>query len=423
MKKYLFLFLMLFVAGWMQAQERVVYSVNDGWKFMKGSPFEAHLAACDDSSWETVHIPHTWNAKDTDDDEPGYYRGPAWYRKNIFIDRSQEGRNVVMYFEGANQEVKLYVNGYYIGEHKGGYTRFCFDITSKVRFGEDNLFAICVSNEHNPDIPPLSADFTFYGGIYRDVYLQFMNPVHMAVNDYASSGVYIRTPKVSKEEATVEIQSLVTNDANMKKEIRVENIIADAEGKEVKRISSVVKVAAGQTLDVRGTAIKMANPRLWDIDDPYRYTVYTRLYDKETNSLLDEVVNPLGLRWFEFDADKGFFLNGRHRKLVGTARHQDYFEKGNALRDEMHVQDVLLLKEMGGNFLRVSHYPQDPVIMEMCDKLGIVTSVEIPVINAVTETEAFLDNSVNMAVEMVRQDFNHPSVMIWGYMNETRWRN
>ena len=99
MKKYLFLFLMLFVAGWMQAQERVVYSVNDGWKFMKGSPFEAHLAACDDSSWETVHIPHTWNAKDTDDDEPGYYRGPAWYRKNIFIDRSQEGRNVVMYFE------------------------------------------------------------------------------------------------------------------------------------------------------------------------------------------------------------------------------------------------------------------------------------------------------------------------------------
>lgn len=418
MKKYLFLFLMLFVAGWMQAQERVVYSVNDGWKFMKGSPFEAHLAACDDSSWETVHIPHTWNAKDTDDDEPGYYRGPAWYRKNIFIDRSQEGRNVVMYFEGANQEVKLYVNGYYIGEHKGGYTRFCFDITSKVRFGEDNLFAICVSNEHNPDIPPLSADFTFYGGIYRDVYLQFMNPVHMAVNDYASSGVYIRTPKVSKEESTVEIQSLVTNDANVKKEIRVENVIADAEGKEVKRISSVVKVAAGQTLDVRGAAIKMANPRLWDIDDPYRYTVYTRLYDKETNSLLDEVVNPLGLRWFEFDADKGFFLNGRHRKLVGTARHQDYFEKGNALRDEMHVQDVLLLKEMGGNFLRVSHYPQDPVIMEMCDKLGIVTSVEIPVINAVTETEAFLDNSVNMAVEMVRQDFNHPSVMIWGYMNE-----
>ena len=134
--------------------------------------------------------------------------------------------------------------------------------------------------------------------------------------------------------------------------------------------------------------------------------------------MLDEVVNPLGLRWFKFDSEKGFFLNGKGRKLIGTARHQDYFQKGNALRDELHVQDVLLLKEMGGNYLRVSHYPQDPVIMEMCDKLGIVTSVEIPVVNAVTETEEFLHNSVEMAKEMVRQDFNRPSVMIWGYMNE-----
>lgn len=133
---------------------------------------------------------------------------------------------------------------------------------------------------------------------------------------------------------------------------------------------------------------------------------------------MDEVVNPLGFRWFAFDSEKGFFLNGKHRKLVGTARHQDYFQQGNALRDELHVQDVLLLKEMGGNFLRVSHYPQDPIVMEMCDKLGIVTSVEIPLINAVTETEEFLTNSVEMAKEMVRQDFNRPSVMIWGYMNE-----
>ena len=146
--------------------------------------------------------------------------------------------------------------------------------------------------------------------------------------------------------------------------------------------------------------------------------VYTRILDKRKGTLLDEVVNPLGLRWFKFDSEKGFFLNGKGRKLLGTARHQDYFQKGNALRDELHVQDVLLLKEMGGNYLRVSHYPQDPVIMEMCDKLGIVTSVEIPVVNAVTETEEFLHNSVEMAKEMVRQDFNRPSVMIWGYMNE-----
>ena len=418
MKKLFYIFILLFIVGWAQAQQRVVYTINDGWKFTKGSPFEAQLTGCDDSSWETVNIPHTWNDKDADDETPGFYRGPVWYRKQLFIDKSQEGRQAVIYFEGANQEVRFYLNGQFVGEHKGGYTRFCFDITSHLRYGQENLFAIYVNNIYNPNIPPLSADFTFFGGIYRDVYLQFMNPVHIATNDYASSGVYIRTPEVNNSAASVEITTLLTNDMPQATEIRVENIICDADGKEVKKTQAEVKLAAGETKTDISKKIKIDSPRLWDIDDPYRYMVYTRIFDKRKGTLLDEVVNPLGLRWFKFDSEKGFFLNGKGRKLIGTARHQDYFQKGNALRDELHVQDVLLLKEMGGNYLRVSHYPQDPVIMEMCDKLGIVTSVEIPVVNAVTETEEFLHNSVEMAKEMVRQDFNRPSVMIWGYMNE-----
>ena len=418
MKKLFYIFILLFIVGWAQAQQRVVYTINDGWKFTKGSPFEAQLTGCDDSSWETVNIPHTWNDKDADDETPGFYRGPVWYRKQLFIDKSQEGRRAVIYFEGANQEVRFYLNGQFVGEHKGGYTRFCFDITPHLRYGQENLFAIYVNNVYNPNIPPLSADFTFFGGIYRDVYLQFMNPVHIAANDYASSGVYIRTPEVNNSAASVEITTLLTNDMSQPTEIRVENIICDADGKEVKKTQAEVKLAAGETKTDISKKIKIDSPRLWDIDDPYRYMVYTRILDKRKGTLLDEVVNPLGLRWFKFDSEKGFFLNGKGRKLIGTARHQDYFQKGNALRDELHVQDVLLLKEMGGNYLRVSHYPQDPVIMEMCDKLGIVTSVEIPVVNAVTETEEFLHNSVEMAKEMVRQDFNRPSVMIWGYMNE-----
>ena len=418
MKKFLYIFILLFIVGWAQAQQRVVYTINDGWKFTKGSPFEAQLAGCDDSSWETVNIPHTWNNKDADDETPGFYRGPAWYRKQLFVDKSQEGRQAVIYFEGANQEVRFYLNGQFVGEHKGGYTRFCFDITSHLRYGQENLFTIYVNNVYNPNIPPLYADFTFFGGIYRDVYLQFMNPVHIATNDYASSGVYIRTPEVNNSAASVEITTLLTNNTLQPAEIRVENVICDADGKEVKKTHAEIKLASGETKTDISKKIKIDSPRLWDIDDPYRYMVYTRILDKKKGTLLDEVVNPLGLRWFKFDSEKGFFLNGKGRKLIGTARHQDYFQKGNALRDELHVQDVLLLKEMGGNFLRVSHYPQDPVIMEMCDKLGIVTSVEIPVVNAVTETEEFLQNSVEMAKEMVRQDFNRPSVMIWGYMNE-----
>lgn len=418
MKKFFYIFILLLIVGWAQAQQRVVYTINDGWKFTKGSPFEAQLAGCDDSSWETVNIPHTWNDKDADDETPGFYRGPAWYRKQLFVDKSQEGRQAVIYFEGANQEVQCYLNGQFVGEHKGGYTRFCFDITSHLRYGQENLFAIYVNNVYNPNIPPLSADFTFFGGIYRDVYLQFMNPVHIATNDYASSGVYIRTPEVNNSAASVEITTLLTNNTLQPAEIRVENVICDADGKEVKKTQAEIKLASGETKTDISKKIKIDSPRLWDIDDPYRYMVYTRILDKKKGALLDEVVNPLGLRWFKFDSEKGFFLNGKGRKLIGTARHQDYFQKGNALRDELHVQDILLLKEMGGNFLRVSHYPQDPVIMEMCDKLGIVTSVEIPVVNAVTETEEFLQNSVEMAKEMVRQDFNRPSVMIWGYMNE-----
>ena len=418
MKKLFYIFILLFIVGWAQAQQRVVYTINDGWKFTKGSPFEAQLTGCDDSSWETVNIPHTWNDKDADDETPGFYRGPVWYRKQLFIDKSQEGRQAVIYFEGANQEVRFYLNGQFVGEHKGGYTRFCFDITSHLRYGQENLFAIYVNNVYNPNIPPLSADFTFFGGIYRDVYLQFMNPVHIATNDYASSGVYIRTPEVNNSAASVEITTLLTNNTLQPAEIRVENVICDADGREVKKTHAEVKLASGETKTDISKKIKIDSPRLWDIDDPYRYMVYTRILDKKKGALLDEVVNPLGLRWFKFDSEKGFFLNGKGRKLIGTARHQDYFQKGNALRDELHVQDVLLLKEMGGNYLRVSHYPQDPVIMEMCDKLGIVTSVEIPVVNAVTETEEFLHNSVEMAKEMVRQDFNRPSVMIWGYMNE-----
>lgn len=419
MVKYIYTILLLLVTGLLQAQCRITYTINDSWRFKKGSPFDAQSLNYDDSSWETVNIPHTWNDKDTDDEEAGFYRGPAWYRKKIFIDKSQEGRKAVIYFEGANQEVQLYLNGKYIGEHKGGYARFCFDITSKLLYGQENLFAVCVSNAYNPNIAPLSADFTFYGGIYRDVYLKFLNPVHISMNDYASSGVYIRTPKVSKSDATVEVTASLTNDLpSSSGEIIIENELCDATGKELKKTQKVIRLDAGETRSNISEEIEIDSPHLWDIDDPYRYYVYTRILDKRSGKVMDEVATPFGIRWFGFDPEKGFSLNGKWRKLIGTARHQDYFQKGNALEDEFHVQDVLLLKKMGGNFLRVSHYPQDPVIMEMCDKLGIVTSVEIPLINSVTESDEFMENSVNMAREMVRQNYNHPSVMIWGYMNE-----
>lgn len=398
----------------LHAQERIVYTINEAWEFSKEalSPDDA------EQEWTVVDIPHTWNAEDAVDDEPGMYRGGAWYRKTVRIPEEFSGKRAVIYFEGANQEASVYVNGTLAGTHKGGYTRFCFDITPMLKFGEANSLAVNVSNAYNHDIPPLSADFTFFGGIYRDVYLKFVSPVHVATDDYASSGVYIRTPEVSSDNAVVSVTALLSNDTGSNVNVVAEYGIADASGNTVVTSRKNVRIPAGETLTCVSADMQVSEPHLWDIDDPYLYRVYTRICDRKTGKTLDEVAEPLGLRWYSFDPEQGFFLNGKHRKLVGTARHQDFAGMGNALRDEYHVQDVRLLKEMGGNFLRVSHYPQDPAVMDMCDKLGIVTSVEIPVINAVTESEEFLDNAVEMAVEMVRQDFNRPSVMIWGYMNE-----
>lgn len=404
---------LIFVSSGSHAGTRTVYTINESWEFSKEA-----AGPDDDCSWSVVDIPHTWNAGDAMDDEPGMYRGGAWYRKAVRIPAEAEGRRTVIYFEGANQEASLYVNGRHVGDHVGGYTRFCFDITDYIEPGVPNSFAVHVTNKYNPDIPPLSADFTFFGGIYRDVLLMSLPPVHISTDDYASSGVYIRTPEVSGDAASVEVTALVSNGSGKPADLMVEYEIRDVGSLSVVSDMRRVRIPVGETSECVSGLLRVPEPHLWDIDDPYMYRIYTRIYDRKTGCLLDEVAEPLGLRWYSFDPEKGFFLNGKHRKLTGTARHQDFLGIGNALRDEYHVQDVLLLKKMGGNFLRVSHYPQDPAVMDMCDKLGIVTSVEIPVINAVTESESFLDNAVAMAVEMVRQDFNRPSVMIWGYMNE-----
>ena len=402
----------------LSARER--YTINEAWRFAQGSPYGAFLPAADDSAWPTVDIPHTWNAQDADDDEPGFYRGPAWYRKRFFLSGDAVSGQVYLCFEGVNQTACVYVNGHFAGRHAGGYTRFAVDITPFVSAGE-NLVAVEADNRHDPDMPPLSADFTFFGGIYRDVSLLLTHKVHIAPTDMGSSGVCLSTPRVSAQSAEVDVRTLVANRSDRTARLRVEHRIFAPDGSEAARAGCPLVVEPGQVAEPVCRGIRIADPQLWDLDAPNLYRVLTRIV-AEDGSELDCVSSSLGLRWFSFDPDKGFFLNGRPRKLVGTCRHQDYEGRGWALTDAMHERDIRLLKRMGGNFLRISHYPQDPVVLEMCDRLGILASVEIPVVNAVTESDAFLDNSVRMAREMIRQDFNHPSVIIWAYMNEVLLR-
>ena len=401
---------------------RIVSSVNQAWKFSKGDFADAQHQGFDDSKWDNVSVPHTWNKDDADDEIPGFYRGTGWYRRSVFIPAEQKGKQIYISFDGVNQETELFINGKSAGNHLGGYTRFCFDITKFLNVGQQNLLAVKVSNRYNENIPPLSADFTFYGGIYRDVNLIYTEKQHISTTYYGSPGVFIKTPIVTDKEASVNIRTIINNDDNSVQNLRIENIILSPKAEIVLSKSSLVKVAAMSELSVEQNDLKIITPMLWSPDSPSLYKVITRVIDAKTNKKLDEQINPLGLRWYEFNAEKGFFLNGKHLKLIGTNRHQCFLNMGYALPDEIHIRDIKLLKEMGGNFLRVSHYPQDHVIMEMCDKLGIICSVEIPVVNTITENEPFTNNCLIMAREMVMQDFNRPSVLIWAYMNEVLLR-
>lgn len=404
------------------AQARIRFSINDQWRFMREDIENAQQQGFDDAQWERVNIPHTWNSGDAMDDEAGYYRGAAWYRRNIVLPAEYSGKQISILFEGANQEAELFVNGKSVGNHVGGYTRFSFDITSFIIFGETNTLAVKVNNRYNELIPPLTADFTFFGGIYRDVYIVVKEKQHISTTHYASDGIYITTPNVNEKTATVDVKTLLNNASLADSRLLVEHTVIHPDGKEALKVSKKLKLNK-QTVnfaDLQRFVIN--NPALWSPEAPNIYRLRTRIYDEKSKALLDEVFQPMGLRWFSFSADKGFHLNGKPYKLIGTNRHQCYDGMGNALPDEIHVRDVLMLKQMGGNFLRVSHYPQDPVVMEMCDKLGIVTSVEIPIVNAITEHETFYQNCIEMAREMVFQDFNRPSVLIWSYMNEVMLR-
>lgn len=400
------------------AQERISSTINSNWLFCKGDT--SKIAS--QSKWTSVSIPHTWNAVDVDDEEPGHYRGEGWYKKTIYIPINWKEKDIYVYFEGIGQVAEIYLNGKMVGKHIGSYNAFSFPISNYIKYTSDdntpNELLVKVDNSHNENIPPLSADFTFYGGMYRDVYLKAINKVHFDADNYASTGIFISTPIVSADNAIVNIKGAFVNGNNSKKKLVISHRIYDAEGKIFSELNSQIILGAGQKTNFVQDFKNIKGQHLWSTEDPYLYRVVSTISDAATNQKLDETVNPLGFRWFYFDADKGFFLNGKSVKLIGASRHQDYKGLGNALPDAMHVQDVKLLKQMGGNFLRIAHYPQDPAVIETCDRLGILTSVETPIVNRITETEAFSNNAKEMHIEMMRQNYNHPSLIIWTYMNE-----
>lgn len=388
-------------------------SINSNWSFSKNN-----------EEWVNINLPHSWNDLDVMDDEHGYHRGICMYKKTLVIDDRLKDKVLYLLFEGANQISEVYVNGKLSGKHIGGYTAFYVPLLDTIRFGTENPNEIIVKvdNRHNDDVPPLTADFTFFGGIYRDVYLVAKNSIHFSVSDYSSDGIYISTPKVSESSANVHLKAIISNVDKKSNRFSLRTTLYDSEGNIVSRKKTPFKTTKNSDIVVEQTLDEIDKPNLWSPKDPYLYKAVTQIIDSNGN-ILDEQFNSIGFRWFHFDPEKGFYLNDKHYKLIGTSRHQDYKFRANALRNDYAIRDLELLKEMGGNFLRIAHYPQDPSVLEACDRLGILASVEIPLINSITESEEFTENSMTMLMEMLRQNCNHPSLIIWCYMNEILLRD
>jgi beta-galactosidase len=396
---------------------RQSYTINEGWQFLnKGTAFGQHDFFVDDSSWKSINIPHTWNAHDPFDDEESYNRGIGWYRKTIKLSKDNvKNKKAFLHFEGVNQVADVFVNGIHVGRHKGGYTAFTFDITNTLKEGGSQLLSVMVNSAHDPLIPPLSVGYALYGGIYRDIWLITTSDIHFDLSDHGAKGIHIRTPEVSNKKASILVNGVVVNASKSNQDLEIESVVYDKYKKEVSRFSSALKLRPNEKKEYNHKII-FNNPNLWSPTNPYLYTVHS--FIKKDKVEIDSYVNPLGLRWYSFNSNQGFFLNGKPLKLKGTNRHQDMQNKGSALSNADHRKDMELIKKMGCNFIRIAHYPQDPEILRAADELGLLAWEEIPLVNYMTINEEFLANAKHMLKEMIRQHYNHPSVIVWGSMNE-----
>lgn len=386
----------------MQAQ-REVKTINDNWEFRKLT----------DKTWMSVNLPHTFNQDAYQ--QRNYYQGKGLYRRTLTLPEIVKGRRYYIKIDAASKAANISVNGKEMGNHAGGYTAFTMDITDVIQ--KENEIEITVDNGRK-DITPISGDFTFWGGIYRDVWLISTAEQHFNMSNMGSDAIFISTPAVSEKSGVLKVRSEVTNDAANTSILEVRNAIYSPKGELLQTMRQKLKLKAGETRTFENTSAAIANPSLWTPETPSLYLVKTILVDSKTGKQLDERIHKTGFRWFAFDGNKGFSLNGKPYKLRGLNRHQDQAPAGVALDDEAHRRDISLMKELGCNFIRISHFPQDDAILDMCDEVGLLAWEEIPIINIVSDTPGYDDNCEHNLREMIRQHYNHPSVIAWGYMNE-----
>lgn len=377
------------------------------------------------NSSRRVDLPHTWNAQDALSGKPDYKRGIGNYDKKLFIRSEWKGKRLFLRFEGANCVSNVFINGKQIGEHRGGYGAFIFEITDKVNYGKNNTVLVRVNNGEQLDVMPLVGDFNFYGGIYRDVHLLVTEDICISPLDYASPGVYLFQQHVGEKQAAVLARINLSNGTEHPRQATLRLQVKEGD-KVVYQADKKVTVAPHTSVQPEEMSFTLLNPRLWNgREDPFMYqTVITLVKDGKE---IDKVEQPLGLRYYATDADRGFFLNGKHLPLHGVCRHQEWAEVGNALRPMHHEEDTRLMLEMGVNAIRLAHYPQATYMYDLMDRNGIVTWAEIPFVGSggyadkgFVDQPSFRKNGKEQLKEMIRQHFNHPSICFWGLFNELK---
>ena len=383
---------------------RNVININDGWKFIRQDVGSAPAVLPAD--WEDVTLPQTWNAVDGMDGNGSYYRGTCWYARSFETPcQPLKGGRVYVEVGAAGQQADVYVNSTKVTRHEGGYAKFRADITDLCREDGENLLVIACSNENMSRVYPQSADFTFYGGLYRGVNLISVPAAHFDLDCLGGPGLKV-TPKPTEcGGAIFEIESWVTGgDENF----TVLYSIRDAEGHEV----------AGGCRPCDDAAIKLFVPdaHLWSVDEPYLYTVTATL--QRRNEAYDEVSCRSGVRSFSCEPDKGFILNGVATPLRGVSRHQDMLYKGNALTREDHYNDARIIKELGANTIRLAHYQHSEDFYDACDELGFIIWAEIPFISVMNEDPEAHQNCISQMKELITQAYNHPCICFWGISNE-----
>jgi len=393
--------------------------LDSGWRFKLGESDGAQnvkFGEHSDKFWQTVSVPHCWGWEDAQQGRE-YYQGPGWYRRELNITPEADQRYFLR-FEAASSVADVYLNGRLMGDHRGAFGAFAFEITTNLSATGTNVLAVRVSNAPEPDLAPLSGDFPVYGGLYRPVHLVVTGPENFTLTDHGAPGVAWLQTGVTKTQAVLDVVAQISVRRDRKQPLTLVARVLDADGNCVASNKTGITISAATNMtSPYWLHVVVSQPHLWNgRPDPYLYKAVVEL--RSTNEVVDSVEQPLGLRYYWVDPDKGFFLNGLPLRLHGVARHQERLDKGWALTEADQDEDLALIKEIGANVVRCAHYQHSDYFYSLCDRAGILVWAEIPQVNQIHDTPEFENCSRNQLLDLIRQNINHPSIFAWSLFNE-----